>query len=620
MNLSLRTPIIFATLLGLLLPSGVNGYISLTRQLDNAQRQINNDHQRIADILVLGMQEPLWNLSPDAGKPLLDSVVSDERIVRVTVNDSTLGLFLEANKPERRRGHLHSLTRVVSKQGSNIGTITIELDDGSATTRISSEQRLYLAAVLLQIVLSLGLILLLLESRIIRPLAELSRQAIKLARRELDEAFTWHRSDEIGTLGQNLDTTRRSLSELILTLEQKNLQLETDLLGRRQIELALRTSQDRYQRLVESTRIIPWDANPDEWRFTYVGPQAEALLGYPLAQWYHEGFLSSYLHPDDRHHAYRLFSETSKEGTSEFECRFQSSEGKEIWVLLTASNQCDANNKRTLQGFIIDISARKQAELEMEHYRNHLEEVVEARTRALASANHELKAFSYSLSHDLRIPLRTIEGFSQVLLEDYIGSLDVNARNYLARIRSTTQNMASLIDDLLNLSKLTRIEVRSQAIDISELSAEIIDEFRSLQPQRQVEVHIEEHLQAHADPKLILIALRHLLDNAWKFTEQTEHAKISIGATQVNGQTVFHIQDNGCGFDMAHADKIFSPFQRLHSQSELTGNGIGLAIVQCIIHRHDGRIWTKSQPGSNTFFYFTLPNKAQLNNHRLNEL
>ena len=611
MNLSLRTAIIFATLLGLLLPSGVNGYISLTRQLENAQLQINNDHQRIADILVLGMQEPLWNLSPDAGKPLLDSVVSDERIVRITVNDSTLGLFLEANKPERRRGHLHSLTRVVSKQGSNIGTITIELDDGNATTRIRSEQRLYLAAVVLQIVLSLGLILLLLESRIIRPLADLSRQAMKLARRELDEAFVWNRSDEIGKLGQNLETTRKSLSELILTLEQKNLQLETDILGRRQIELALRTSQDRYRRLVESTRIIPWDANPDEWRFTYVGPQAEELLGYPLAQWYHEGFLSSYLHPDDRHHAYRLFSETSKEGVSEFECRFQNSNGQEVWVLLTASNQCDSQNKRTLQGFIIDISARKQAELELEHYRNHLEEVVEARTRALASANHELEAFSYSVSHDLRIPLRTIEGFSQVLLEDYSGSLDINARNYLARIRSTTHNMASLIDDLLNLSKLTRIEVRCQPVDLTAMAGEILDEFKSLQPLREVSIQIEEGLTANADPKLMLIALRHLLDNAWKFTEQTHDAEISVGSSLLNGQTVFFIQDNGIGFDMAHANKIFSPFQRLHSQSDLNGNGIGLAIVQRIIHRHDGRVWAKSQPDTQTVFYFTLPDKSQ---------
>ncbi|AZN36370.1 sensor histidine kinase [Iodobacter ciconiae] len=615
MNLSLRTAIIFATLLGLLLPSGVNGYISLTRQLDNAQRQIGLDHQRIADILVLGMQEPLWNLSPDAGKPLLESVISDERIVRITVNDSTLGLFIEANKPERRRGRLHSLTRVVSKQGSNIGTITIELDDGDATLRIRSEQKLYLAAVLLQIVLSLGLILLLLESRIIRPLAELSRQAIQLARHELDEAFVWQRSDEIGTLGHNLETTRKSLSDLILTLEQKNLQLETDILGRRQIELALRTSQDRYRRLVESTHIIPWDANPDEWRLTYVGPQAEALLGYPLAQWYQEGFLSSYLHPDDRHHAYRLFSETGKTGTSEFECRFLSSTGEEKWVLLTASAQCDAENKRTLQGFIIDISERKQAELDIERYRNHLEEVVEARTRALASANHELEAFSYSVSHDLRIPLRTIEGFTQVLLEDYIGSLDANARNYLTRIRSTTHNMTSLIDDLLNLSKLTRIEVRCQSINLSALSEEIIDEFRSLQPQRQIDICIEENLKANADPKLMLIALRHLLDNAWKFTEQTQEAKISISANEIGGQTVFCIQDNGIGFDMTHANKIFSPFQRLHSHAELTGNGIGLAIVQRIIHRHNGRIWAKSQPDSHTTFYFTLPNKPQAKHH-----
>ncbi|UXY14142.1 ATP-binding protein [Chitiniphilus purpureus] len=606
MKLSLRTALILAILVGLLLPATIASYLRLDSQLGKARLQSQRDHARLADILMLGMQEPLWNLSPESGRPLLDSVMSDERVVRVLVSDNALGTFLAANRPERRQGQRYTLTRMVSKQGTQIGKVTVEFDDGRVIAQIRGEQRQTIVSVLVQLAVSLGLILFLLDSRVVKPLAALSRQSRKLAEQELDEPFIWKREDELGQLGHSLEATRQSLKSLIDTLEQKNLQLEADLISRRHIESALRASQDRFQRLVESTRVIPWDANPEEWRFIYVGPRAEALLGHPLAVWYHENFLSTYLHPDDRHLAYQLFT-TAHAGTPvEFECRLLARDERTVWVHLLAEHRRDEDGHH-LQGFLIDITARKTAEIELEHYRGHLEEGIEQRTRALAAANHELEAFAQSVAHDLRSPLRTIEGYIEVLLDDYGERLDGRARSYVTRMRGTMRHMGALIDDLLTLSRLSRSEVRRQPVDLAELARGIGEELQALHPERTVRLTLPGRLVVSADPKLIRIMLYNLFDNAWKFTARNPDPAIEFGITEANGQQVFHLQDNGVGFDMAQVMRLFLPFQRLHPPGEFDGNGIGLAIAQALVRLHGGRIWAKGVPGQGAAFFFTLP-------------
>lgn len=612
MFLSLRRAVILAILFGLLIPATVSSFINLERHLDALQTKLKEDHRRITEVLMLGMQEPLWNLSPDTGKPLLESVMSDDRVIRVMVHDATLGTFLEANRPERRLGKLTTLSRNVMKQGNAIGKVTVEMDDGLLTAAIHQDQRYYLVTVGIQLLISLGLILVLLHNRVLTPLKRLMSESIMLAKRELDSPFVWKREDELGRLGQSLETTRQSLHQLFSELEDKNRELEADIRSRKQIEQALRASEDRYRRLVESTQVIPWEANPGEWRFTYVGPQAETLLGYPLHIWYSEGFLTSYLHPDDRRVAYQLFTELQeKENYLEFECRMLDINQKVIWVLLIAAAIEDENGARHLQGYFIDISERKQAETELTHYRNHLEEVVEQRTRALAAANKELEAFSYSVSHDLRTPLRSVDGFSQVLLEDYSDKIDDMGKQYLQRIRRATQNMSSLIDDLLSLSKLTRSEITIQQVDLSEIAQQISTELSSNDPSRQVQINVMPNLIADADPKLIRLALMNLFNNAWKFTSRVENPEIKFGVTSIEGQNTYYISDNGAGFDMAYADKLFGAFQRLHTQQEFEGNGVGLAIVQRVINRHNGRVWAKSALGQGATFYFTLPFKPR---------
>ena len=244
------------------------------------------------------------------------------------------------------------------------------------------------------------------------------------------------------------------------------------------------------------------------------------------------------------------------------------------------------------------------AELRREEQR--LQETVEARTRALASSNRELEAFCHSVSHDLRAPLRTLDGFSEALLEDYGDRLDAQARDYLLRIRSGAERMSQLIDDLLRLSRISRHELHVEDLDLVPLAAEIVDELRAGEPQREVRLALPEALPVRGDQRLLRIMLENLLANAWKYTKPRNPAEIALGISEEGGETVYWVRDNGVGFDMAYADKLFGVFQRLHHQDEFPGTGVGLATVARIVERHGGRIWADAEKGMGAIFFFTL--------------
>ncbi len=226
---------------------------------------------------------------------------------------------------------------------------------------------------------------------------------------------------------------------------------------------------------------------------------------------------------------------------------------------------------------------------------------------AADAANRELEAFAYSVSHDLRAPLRAMDGFSQALLDDYGPQLDDEAVGYLHRIRAASQRMAQLIDDLLQLSRVTR-EVMSRApVDLSALARAVAAELREAQPQRRVSFAIADGLSAYGDARLLHLVVRNLLENAWKFTAKHPTAHIEFGAIDRDDTRAFCVRDDGAGFDMAYVDKLFGVFQRLHSTGDFPGTGIGLATVQRIIHRHGGRIWAEGTPDHGAAFYFVLP-------------
>lgn len=254
-----------------------------------------------------------------------------------------------------------------------------------------------------------------------------------------------------------------------------------------------------------------------------------------------------------------------------------------------------------------EIADRRRANEEIRTLNAQLEHRVTERTRELESANHELEAFSYSVSHDLRTPLRAIDGFGQALLEDYHDLLDETGQDYLKRVRLGAQRMGQLIDDLLTLARVSRIALNYEPVNLSVMAETIISELRAQEPEREVDVRVCPNLTGFGDPHLLRIALENLLSNAWKYTGKVANARIELGFNEEGGDIRYFIKDNGAGFDMAYAGKLFGAFQRLHETRDYPGTGVGLATVQRIIHRHGGQIWANAVVDQGATFQFTLP-------------
>ncbi|MDB5216204.1 MAG: Sensory box histidine kinase [Myxococcaceae bacterium] len=286
-------------------------------------------------------------------------------------------------------------------------------------------------------------------------------------------------------------------------------------------------------------------------------------------------------------------------------------------IFLTAMLETEENALRGYGTGAVDVlfkpingqilKSKVQIFLDLYRSRRQLADEVEAHTRTMA----ELEAFNYSVSHDLRAPLRTVDGFSQALLEDYGEAVDDTARDYLKRIRQAAQRMSQLIDELLNLARIGRAAVQLGRVDLSGLARRIVDGLRRDDPTRNVEF-VTADLTVRGDPQLLRIALENLLRNAWKFTGTQAAATIELGARTQRGETEYFLKDNGVGFDLAFAKRLFQPFQRFHTIDEFEGTGIGLAIVERIIRHHGGRIRAESAPGSGATFFFTLGVESEL--------
>lgn len=266
-----------------------------------------------------------------------------------------------------------------------------------------------------------------------------------------------------------------------------------------------------------------------------------------------------------------------------------------------------AERERVNEQLKLEAAERERAKNQIDE----LNKTLEAKVNSLDAVNKELEAFSYSVSHDLRAPLRSIDGFSQAFLNKYGETLDDNGRDYLNRVRVNSQRMAQLIDDMLQLSRLTRGEINLSQVNLSQLAEEIIEENRQQEPNRQVEVIIQPELIVEGDKRLLQAVLQNLLNNAWKFTSQHETAKIEFGSFLKDNKPVYFVRDDGAGFEMEYVEKLFGAFQRLHAMHEFPGTGIGLATVQRIIHRHGGKVWAEGEPEKGATFYFTLNTELQ---------
>ncbi|WP_439518293.1 response regulator [Hydrogenophaga sp.] len=275
------------------------------------------------------------------------------------------------------------------------------------------------------------------------------------------------------------------------------------------------------------------------------------------------------------------------------------------WIKVDASPV----SAHRVSGVVQDISARKHAEIRLQRLNEGLEHMVNERTTELRESLKELETFSYSVAHDLRSPIRSISGLSNILLEEHRNALGEEGSTLIARIAAKSTQMGNLIDALLNLSKLSTVTPQLGAVDLSEMATEILSQQMETEPERVADVRVAAGLTAHGDPVLVRSVLDNLLRNAWKFCAKRDVTRIDVGQEMQDGQQVFFVKDNGCGFDMAFADQLFSPFRRLHSETEFKGTGIGLSIVQRIAARHGGRVWVQAEVDKGATFYFTLDNR-----------
>jgi PAS domain S-box-containing protein len=377
-----------------------------------------------------------------------------------------------------------------------------------------------------------------------------------------------------------------------------------DISERKRAEESMRQADDKLRLLIQGVKDYAFLMLDPEGRVTTWNNGAERIKGYRADEIIGQHFSKFYPAEDlASGKPSRELEIATKYGSYEEEGWRLRKDGTRFWasVLITALR----GKNGQLRGFgklTRDVTNRKKAEEDADRQR---QEIAQANAKLLL-ANNELESFSYSVSHDLRTPLRTIDGFSHALLEDLSDKLDDDSKSYLNRIRAATQRMAALIDDLLNLSRLSRAAMHAKPLNLSVLVNSVACEIRGAYPDRHVELRVAPDLQAKADAGLLRVVFENLLGNAWKFTAKKPSAHIEFGQAQVNGSAAFFVRDDGAGFDPAYADKLFGAFQRLHSASEFEGTGIGLATVQRIIHRHNGRVWAESAVGQGATFYFTL--------------
>lgn len=314
------------------------------------------------------------------------------------------------------------------------------------------------------------------------------------------------------------------------------------------------------------------------------------------------------VHPEDREMVYTAIDAAITQGEV-YSMRFRivRPDGELRWVRELAQIEIDPVTLRwKFFGTIQDITLEVHREQEINNLNQNLEKLVKDRTARLQEAVAELESFSYSVSHDLRAPLRAIDGFSLALEEDYGEQLDSTGKHYLDRIRKAVARMDAIIDDLLRLGRINRSELRRHKVDVTSMANRILDELRRLEPERTVQTTVAPNLTVHADQSLLLHAMENLIRNSWKFTTITPSPFIEIGQIETEfGPTLF-IKDNGVGFDMENSGKLFKPFTRLHGPAEFEGTGVGLAIVHRVISRHKGHIWAESQLGMGSTFFFTL--------------
>lgn len=489
--------------------------------------------------------------------------------------------------------------------------VIVEVPLATALAPVNEIEIIFRIATLSTIVLA-SLLALAGRSVIFRPVTALMASARQIAHGNYDVVplpRSFREIDELGggfrSMADAVKTRESELKERNEELAMTEEELRQQLDEYQSSQDRLVESEERYRQLVESA--------PDaivihcEGRYVFANPAALRLYGADTAAQLLGREITDFVHPDSRQVVAERIKLLYQEHSPVPLCEQQviRLDGTVVDVEVVGIPYTH-QGKPAVQAVLREITERKQAELRIRQLNAELEERVRERTALLEAANRELESFSYSVSHDLRAPLRHINGFGLALMEECGDVLPDDGKMYLERIRSAARRMGQLIDDLLDLSRVSREIMRRERVNLSRIGRELAREHQESWPERRVSFEIEDGITAEGDPTLLRVALANLVDNAWKYTAKNEEAHIRVGATDIGGTRAIFVSDNGAGFDMRYVDKLFRPFQRLHRAEDFEGTGIGLATVLRIVQRHGGRVWAEGEVGKGATVYFTL--------------
>ncbi len=569
-------------------------YMDYDKDIDFIEEQL----QQVRTVHLNSLIETLWASDVKELRTHAEGILQTRDMQYLEIRDADR-VWVAVGKPQTRNVISRQFTMSHSLRGRkiNIGTLTVVASLDGVYQRLMDRAWFILATNAIKIFLLAGFIFIIFHTLVTRHLVSIADFARRLNAETLDAPLELESKGRHNRKPDELDLLVNSIRQM-----QNNILESFD---------ALKESEHRVRLLMDSTAEAIYGIDT-QGNCTFANPAClrlldyadiDDLLGHNMHSLIHHTHADGQAYSEESCQIYQAFRQ--HRGTHKDTEVMWRSDGSsfpvEFW-----SHPIEKNGQ-TLGAVVtfLDISQRKQTEKELESHREHLEVLVAERTSELDRINQELEAFSYSVSHDLRAPLRSIDGFSFMLLEDYSNILDDAGKDHLQRVRTASQHMAALIDDLLQLSRVTRSDFEYRTVSLSKLAKEAVERLRQNEPERSIRVDIEDDMNAYGDSRLLAILLDNLIGNAWKYTGTTTDSCIRFGIREIDGETVYFVKDNGVGFDMQYAGKLFGAFQRLHGR-EFEGTGIGLATAERIVGRHAGRIWAESQLDQGATFMFTL--------------